>query len=453
MEKMIIDIINNNTEIDKDTIMIYERNTSSLNEFIFFRFNEDSDYYCIIFPTMVIGVGKLTETGEYIRINEMNQRRDEFLSYFAQFIFNTKNLKFYFQQDEFLSDEPLPRESMVWTHIIRMDPNFNYLTDQQLFELQYFKTYDFLTHRSDDHRKLILSNNIHSDFINEVVLIDGFNIDEGKVFYAYPLGRNNNIIKLQMISEISYITLPFIENKLKEIQLSLNQIENDLKILDFSIKTKKADLEDIKKSDIFSKLLDYNNYLNDIERLDINSFFENDENSIVLLFQEKINQKYQQVSDSLEDTIKYRNYLDQYYNNLLDSAYTESTIELQLLAIQLTIIGIILAFIGTIIGPLFYSWCVYNYSTPKFTAHFKPSIGKTYEEVKKQKIILIPNREQLIWIMLHNNGKIIKDHWFCIVDFDKNFEILPIDRTIFNNVDYVKKYSIQKKYNVAHLSR
>ena len=54
--------------------------------------------------------------------------------------------------------------------------------------------------------------------------------------------------------------------------------------------------------------------------------------------------------------------------------------------------------------------------------------------------------------MLHNNGKVITDNWFCIIDFEKGFNLTPIEKTRYKDVDFVKHYTIQKKYNAAHFN-
>lgn len=102
--------------------------------------------------------------------------------------------------------------------------------------------------------------------------------------------------------------------------------------------------------------------------------------------------------------------------------------------------------------PFFYNWFVYRFSKPNFTAHLKPADGKTFIERKAQEIELEPNKEQLIWVMLHNNGKVIKDNWFVNIDFEKGFQPIKIENTSFKDVDFVKRYTIQQKYNVAHFN-
>lgn len=109
--------------------------------------------------------------------------------------------------------------------------------------------------------------------------------------------------------------------------------------------------------------------------------------------------------------------------------------------------------IGATIAPFIYNWVIYRFSKPKFKVHFKPTKGTTFIEEKVQEITLKSNSKKLIWLMLHNNGKVIKDNWFINVDFEKNFEPIDIDKTEFKNVDFKKKYSIQKeKYQVAHFN-
>lgn len=105
--------------------------------------------------------------------------------------------------------------------------------------------------------------------------------------------------------------------------------------------------------------------------------------------------------------------------------------------------------IFTILAPFIYNWFSYRFSTPKFSVCFKPAIGKTYEEKHLQEIELVPDREQLVWIILRNEGKVIKENWFCNIDFEKGFMPIPIEETIFKDVDFQKKYTVQKKYNVA----
>lgn len=105
-----------------------------------------------------------------------------------------------------------------------------------------------------------------------------------------------------------------------------------------------------------------------------------------------------------------------------------------------------------ILAPFINDWVNYRFTTPKIDIFFKPADGKTFKERKKQEIELKPNKEQLIWVMLHNNGRVIKDHWFVNVDFEKGFGPIDIEKTSFKDVDFVKEYSIQKKYNVANFN-
>jgi len=113
---------------------------------------------------------------------------------------------------------------------------------------------------------------------------------------------------------------------------------------------------------------------------------------------------------------------------------------------------IIVTIIGTYSAPFFYNWYVYRFSKPKFRAHFKPANGKTFIERKVQEIELKPNKEQLVWVMIHNNGPVIKDNWFVNIDFEKGFNPVLIENTTFDGVDFQKRYTIQQKYNVAHFN-
>jgi len=112
-----------------------------------------------------------------------------------------------------------------------------------------------------------------------------------------------------------------------------------------------------------------------------------------------------------------------------------------------------LPIIFAILSPFIKDWVSYRFSKPKFKIHFKPTIGTTYKEEPVQEIILLPNKQQLIWVMIHNNGKVIKDNWFVNVDFTDDFVPISIDETEFKDVDFKKKYTIQKeKYQVAHFN-
>jgi hypothetical protein len=107
---------------------------------------------------------------------------------------------------------------------------------------------------------------------------------------------------------------------------------------------------------------------------------------------------------------------------------------------------------ATILAPFVYNWIMYRYSTPKLSAYFKPTLEMTYEEKKVQEIKLQPDKKQLVWVILHNNGKLIKDNWFCIIRFEKEFVPIPIETTKYAHVDFSKRYTVQKKYNVAHFN-
>ena len=441
--QMILENIENNPLVSPNTIIVYSRNgTSSQNEYISFDFKDKPNYGCIVFPTMLIGTGELTGTNEYISISDMNQRRNDFLSFFENFIMSIPQLHFYFQQKEFLSGESLPRESVVWTRIIRVSPNFNYLSDEQLIDFLHFRTFEFEKALTEDKLKMMISSSISSDYINEVVLFDGYNLGSWKTYYNYPLGLNENIIQLRMLTELNYVLLPYALDKLSELQKSLDSLENNLT----NLNGKSPD--EIKNSGTFEVLTDYKTTFRELQHLDISIKLRNTDNLFEMVFGPEINNQYEESSVYLEDINTQYYFLKDYYNDLLNSAFTDSAIKLQIYAIITAIVFMIL----TITLPSLRDWLRYNYSTPDFSVHFKPTLGKTFEELKMQEIELSPNKEELVWVMLHNNGKVITDNWFCIIDFEKGFDLIPIEETQYSDVDFVKHYTIQEKYNAAHFN-
>jgi len=440
--KMILQNIENNTFVSHETINTYFRDNESKNEYISFIFEERSSYRCVIFPTMVIGLGDLTETNEYISVSEMSRRRDNFLSFFEYFITQKTNLKFYFQQMEFLSDEPLPRESIVWTRIIRTNPNFNYLSENQLMDFLNFRTFNYEKVVTDNYDKMMLSSSIWDDYINEVVLFDGFKLSSWKTFYKYPLGLNENIIRLQMLTELNYVLLPYALNEVYELQEDIDDFEN--KLVQLNGKTP----DEIKKSGAYEKLTFYKTIFRELQHLDIKMKLRNTDSIFETIFGPQIDYQYEKSSVYLEDIFTQYYFLKDYYNSLLNSAYIDSTLHIQYLYIFVAII----VMIGTITGPQIIDFLRYNCSTPNFSVYFKPTIGKNFEEKKVQEIQLFPDKEQLVWVILHNDGKVIKDNWYCIIDFEKDFVITPIENTNFKDVDFVKHYTIQKKYNAAHFN-
>ena len=458
-QEIIVNNLEKSSSVDINSLHIYSRDNLSKNEFISFDFVDNSNYKCIIFPTIVIGIGDLTETNEYISVSEMNTRRRNFLSFFENFITQESQLSIFFQQREFLNYEPLPRESMVWTRIIRVNPNFNYLTDQQLIDFLNFRTYEYNKIVSEDYTKMSLSSSISSNYINEIVLFDGYRPSTWKIYYEYPLGLNENIVKLHTLTELNYVLLPYLIDLLDEFKVELNNLENefilkDNKIKNFNILQRafEAGPREIKTSGLFEKLISYKLQLTEIQHLDLSSAINTNDNLIEPIFQDQINERYYRLSEILLDDLNQYEHLENYYDNILDSAYTESALAMQTIIIFLTVITIAVTIIGSLLGPFLYNWYIYRFSTPKFSTHFKPAHHKSYKEIKQQEIKLKPNKQQLIWVMLHNNGKVIRDNWFCIIDFEKDFLPIPIEETKYKNVDFVKHYTVQKKYNVAHFN-
>ena len=364
-KQMILENIENNSYVSQDSIVVYSRNgTFSQNEYLFFEFKDETNYECIIFPTMLIGIGELTETNEYISISEMNQRRNDFLSFFENFLMDMPQLCLHFQQKKFLSGEPLPRESMVWTRIIRVSPNFNYLSDEQIIDFLKFRTFEFEKVVTEDKLKMMISCSISSDYINEIVLFDGYNLGSWKTYYNYPLGLNENMIRICMLTELNYVLLPFALNELCELQESLDSFESNLT----NLNGKSPD--EIKNSGTFEVLTDYKSTFRELQHLDISIKLRNTDNLFETVFGPEINKQYEQLSIYLEDIDTQYYFLKDYYNDLLNSAYTDSTIKLQFYAIIIAIIGMI----STITFPLIRDWYRYNYSTPDFSVHFKPAI-------------------------------------------------------------------------------
>lgn len=439
----IISYLESNSYISQESIVSYSRKGNiSQNEYIYFQFKNKPKFGCVIFPTMLVGIGELTETGEYITVSDMNSRRQDFLSFFEDFIIETHGFKIYFQQTSFFSGEPLTGGSMIWTRIIRATPNFNTFSDEQLMDFLYFNYYDFEKIKTDDYRQMALISSFSNGFIDEVVLFDGYNLQSSKTYYNYPLDRNINIIRLHMLTELNYILLPYAINEVSELQENLDSLENELTYLNGKTS------EQIKQSGLLEDLTYYKSVFRELQHLDLNLKLRNTDSIYETSFGPNINEQHNRLSAYLLDINTQYYFLREYYNNLLNSAYSGENLNLQFSIFIATIIGLLL----TIGAPYGIDWYRYNFSKPNFSVHFKPTSGKTFIEKKLQEINILPNKKQLIWLMLHNNGKIIKDNWYCIVDFEKGFSIIPIEETKYKDVDFLKHYTIQKKYNVAHYS-
>ena len=98
-----------------------------------------------------------------------------------------------------------------------------------------------------------------------------------------------------------------------------------------------------------------------------------------------------------------------------------------------------LPIIAALSAPFIYSWVSYSFTKPKFSVYFKPTTGKTFEEKKVQEINLFSDKQQLVWVILKNEGKTIKDNWFCEMYFGEIFSLIPIEKTRYKDVDFQKK--------------
>jgi len=433
--------LNNNSYVSSDSINVYFKDESSKNEYIKFSFL-DSNYYCIIFPTMIIGMGYLTDTNEYISLSEMNNRRNEFLEIFENFIMEKPGFQFNLQQEEFLTREPLPRESMIWTRIIRVTQNFNTFSNEQIWDYLFYNTYNYEKIVSDDHTKMILISNIYEDYINEIVLFDGFKLDSWKTYYNYPLGLNENIIKLRLYTELNYVLLPHVLDEVLDTQEELDKIEEELIYLN------EKSPNEIIESGIYEQLSYYKSLIRDFQHLEITIKLRKNETFFDNSFGTRIDNQYNIFSTYLNDIDTQYYFIKDSYNSLLESSYSDSASQQQTIIIVLTLISILVG----LLFPIIKNWGSYRFSTPKFSVHFKQAYYNSYKETKLQEIKLQHNKQQLVWVMLHNDGKVIKHNWFCIIDFEKDFLPIPIESTKYKDVDYAKHYTVQKKYNAAHFN-
>jgi len=111
---------------------------------------------------------------------------------------------------------------------------------------------------------------------------------------------------------------------------------------------------------------------------------------------------------------------------------------------------LLLAIIATFSAPFVYNSIIYHFTKPRFKIHFKPTRRKSFEEIKLQRLELQPNRQQLVWVMIHNDGRVITEGWYCLFGYPRNFKPIQIKDTRFRDVDFIKEYTIQKKYSSFH---